>query len=114
MRDQFLAKLQRKKRHLSDTQHRTSRPEPACRPRPSSSKLRRMSLAEIAAWFTQNPDLGEILDRKRGGQRPPVFISNHEDSFQGSIAATARPRSRRTTSRSSPTSSRATATPSRL
>jgi len=42
-------------------------------------KLRAMPLADIAAWFTQNPDLGEILDRKGEGFAAPVFISEHPD-----------------------------------
>jgi len=40
-----------------------------------------MPLATIAAWFTQNPDLGEILDRKGEGAAPMVFISEHEDEL---------------------------------
>lgn len=43
--------------------------------------LRAMPLADVAAWFTQNPDLGEILDRKGEGSAPPLFISEHEDKF---------------------------------
>lgn len=42
-----------------------------------------MPLADIAAWFTQNPDLAEILDRKDEGDTAPVFISDHADRFTG-------------------------------
>jgi type I restriction enzyme R subunit len=41
--------------------------------------LREASIEEIAKWFTQRSDLGEILDRKNDGPSQPVFISDHED-----------------------------------
>lgn len=44
-------------------------------------KLRAMPIAEVASWFTQNPDLGEILDRKDEGTAPPLFISEHDDKL---------------------------------
>ena len=40
-----------------------------------------MPISEIAAWFTENPDLGEILDRKGEGPSNPVLISEHEDEL---------------------------------
>ena len=42
-----------------------------------------MPLADIAAWFTQNPDLGEILDRKGEGRAEPMFVSDHDDKLLG-------------------------------
>ena len=42
-----------------------------------------MPLADIAAWFTQNPDLGEILDRQGEGHAEPVFVSHHDDRLLG-------------------------------
>ncbi len=83
VRDQLLAKLQRKKHHLSEAQRQDFEIRAGMAPEAFISHLRKLPLAEIAAWFTQNPDLGEILDRKGSGQRPPVFISNHEDTFLG-------------------------------
>ena len=40
-----------------------------------------MPISEIAAWFTENPDLGEILDRKGEGPSNPVLISEHKDEL---------------------------------
>ena len=57
-----------------------------------------MPLAEIAAWFTQNPDLGEILDRKGEGPAPPMFISEHPDTLAWRRARLRQgPEARRTT-----------------
>ena len=42
-----------------------------------------MPLTDIAAWFTQHPDLGEILDRKGEGRVAPIFISEHPDQLLG-------------------------------
>jgi type I restriction enzyme R subunit len=42
-----------------------------------------MPLDQVAAWFTQRGDLGEILDRRNDGPREPLFVSEHADSFLG-------------------------------
>lgn len=83
VRDQFLAKLQRKKRHLSESAARDFETCAGMSPDAFVEKLRKMPLGDIAAWFTQNPDLGEILDRKGEGVAQPVFISDHPDQFVG-------------------------------
>ena len=44
-------------------------------------KLRTLSVDEVASWFVQNPDLGEVLDRKRQGTGQPVYLSNHPDAL---------------------------------
>ncbi|MDD5388918.1 MAG: type I restriction-modification system endonuclease [Gallionellaceae bacterium] len=81
-RDQFLAKLQRKKRHLGEQASRDFETIAGMNPEQFIQQLRAMSLAEVANWFTQNPDLGEILDRKGDGPREPILISEHEDQFK--------------------------------
>lgn len=83
IRDQLLAKLQRKKRHLGEKTARDFETKAGMPPEEFIEKLRAMPLAEVAAWFTHNPDLGEILDRKGDGPGNPVFISMHEDEFVG-------------------------------
>ncbi|MDP1692244.1 MAG: type I restriction-modification system endonuclease [Burkholderiaceae bacterium] len=83
VRDQFVAKLQRKKRHLDDKAGRDFETRAGMTPDEFIRHLRAMPLADVAAWFTQNPDLGEILDRKGNGPREPVFISDHDDQFKG-------------------------------
>jgi type I restriction enzyme R subunit len=81
VRDQFLAKLQSKKRHLSEQATRDFEIKAGMTPEAFINKLKAMPLNEVAAWFTQNPDLGEILDRKREGTASPVLISEHEDKL---------------------------------
>jgi type I restriction enzyme, R subunit len=82
VRDQFLAKLQRKKRHLSDDAAKDFESRAGMPPDAFIQKLRGMALADVAAWFTQNPELGEILDRKGNGPRDPIFVSDHEDKLR--------------------------------
>lgn len=81
VRDQFLAKLQRKKRHLSEQSARDFETRAGMPPDDFIKQLRAMPLAEVASWFTQNPDLGEILDRKGEGTALPLFISEHDDKL---------------------------------
>ena len=82
-RDQFLAKLQRKKRHLSETAARDFESAAGMPPDEFAKKLAAMPLPEVASWFTQNPDLGEILDRRSDGPAQPIYVSGHEDKFVG-------------------------------
>lgn len=82
VRDQFIAKLQRKKRHLSEQASRDFETSAGMTPEAFIKKLQKMPLAEVADWFTKNPDLGEILDRKNQGSAPPQFISTHPDAFK--------------------------------
>ena len=81
VRDQLLAKLQRKKRHFTESQARDFETCAGMPPDAFIRQLRAMALPEVASWFTQNPDLGEILDRKGRGQRASTYVSDHEDSL---------------------------------
>ena len=81
VRDQFLAKLQSKKRHLSEKSARDFETKAGMPPDEFIKKLKAMSLNDVAAWFTQNPDLGEILDRQGDGSAPAMFVSEHEDKL---------------------------------
>jgi type I restriction enzyme R subunit len=83
VRDEFIAKLQRKKRHLSDSQAQDFETRAGMPPDAFIRQLRTMPLSDIAAWFTQNPDLGEILDRQKPGQSAPTYLSLHEDTLIG-------------------------------
>ncbi|MBI5557226.1 MAG: type I restriction-modification system endonuclease [Deltaproteobacteria bacterium] len=79
VRDQFVAKLQRKKRHLDET---AARDFETCAGMPLDAfirKLRTMPLTDVAAWFTENQNLSEILDRQGEGRGQPMFISGHPD-----------------------------------
>ncbi|MDP4075653.1 type I restriction-modification system endonuclease [Acidovorax sp. A1169] len=81
LRDQFLAKLQVKKRHLKGKDAQDFETKVGMTPDAFIKKLKALSLPEVAAWFTQNPDLGEILDRKAVGQAQPIYVSDHPDAF---------------------------------
>lgn len=82
VRDQLVAKIQRKKRHLSETAKQDFETAAGMPPDEFIARLRAMPLAEVAAWFTENPGLGEILDRKNDGPSQPIFISHHPDSLR--------------------------------
>jgi type I restriction enzyme R subunit len=82
-RDQFLAKLQRKKRHLGDEAAQDFEAQAGMPPDAFIRRLRAMTPADVAAWFTQHPAFSEILDRKGNGPRQPVYVSDHDDRLQG-------------------------------
>lgn len=79
--DQFLAKLQSKKRHLSEKAARDFETKAGMTPDAFIKKLKAMNINDVAAWFTNNPDLGEILDRKGEGVAQPMLISDHKDKL---------------------------------
>lgn len=81
-RDQFLAKLQRKKRHLSEQSRQDFEIKAGMAPDAFIQKLKAMPLADVAAWFVQNPGLGELLDRQQNGVPRTLYISEHPDRFQ--------------------------------
>ena len=81
VREQFLAKLQVKKRHLKDKDAQDFEVKAGMSPDAFIKKLKTLSLPEVADWFIQNPDLGEILDRKSSGQSQPMYVSDHPDAF---------------------------------
>lgn len=83
VREQFLAKLQVKKRHLDDKAAQDFETKAGMSPDAFIKKLRALSVDEVANWFIQNPNLGELLDRKRQGSGQPVFISDHPDALAG-------------------------------
>ena len=82
VRDQFVAKLQRKKRHLTEKAAQDFEVCAGMNPTDFIQHLRQLPPAEIAGWFSQHPGLGEILDRKTDAISPPVFISEHEDQLR--------------------------------
>lgn len=81
VREQFLAKLQVKKRHLDDQAAQDFETKAGMSPDAFIKKLRTLSVAEVADWFLHNPQLGEILDRKRESTGQPVYVSDHPDAL---------------------------------
>jgi type I restriction enzyme, R subunit len=80
--DQFIAKFQAKRRHLSETAHQEF--ETVCGVSPAAfvQKLKAMRPEAVGAWFAQNPDLGEILDRKGPTKPTPILLSEHADALK--------------------------------
>ena len=78
-KDQFLAKLQSKRRHLTESQQQQFETVVGKPPQDFAEELKAMPLKQVAEWFTQHPGLGEILDKKIGGNTKPLIISEHED-----------------------------------
>ncbi len=81
-RDQFLAKLQRKKRHLTAPNRQDFETKAGMPVQAFIQKLKAMPLAEVASWFVQNPELGELLDRRSDGPARDMLISEHADAFE--------------------------------
>ncbi|MBL4911351.1 MAG: type I restriction-modification system endonuclease [Alteromonadaceae bacterium] len=82
-KDQFLAKLHSKRRHLTDTQADNFERIVGKAPQEFAQQLKSMKLAQIAQWFTNHPGLGELLDmRVQGGSgTAPIVLSHHEDKI---------------------------------
>jgi len=80
--EQFLAKFNAKRRHLSEEAKRDFETVCGMTPEVFVHKLEAMKPDEIGAWFAQNPNLGEILDRKTLAVSEPVFVSYHEDALR--------------------------------
>ena len=80
-KNQFLAKLQSKRRHLTDDQYDKFETIVGKSPKDFAEELKDMPLNKVAEWFTNHPGLGEILDAKVEGNGRPIIISDHEDEI---------------------------------
>jgi type I restriction enzyme R subunit len=81
-RDQFLAKLQRKKRHLSAQDCQAFEAMAGMAPQDLIVKLKALPLADVTNWFIRHPGLGELLDRQSGGTPRTMYVSDHPDRFE--------------------------------
>ncbi|MBS0366350.1 MAG: type I restriction-modification system endonuclease [Proteobacteria bacterium] len=81
-REQLLAKWQRKKRHLTDSQGNALK-QAGCDPEDFAAFLKRPDIGQLAKWWASHPDLGEVLDRRRDFPAEPVVVSRHEDQLIG-------------------------------
>ncbi|MFO1494774.1 MAG: type I restriction-modification system endonuclease [Lysobacterales bacterium] len=83
VRDQFIAKLQRKKRHLSQRQAQDVETRTGMAPDALIAHLRHLPLPAWKAWIAERADLGDILDRSddsAGAGRGP-YVSTHADQL---------------------------------
>jgi type I restriction enzyme, R subunit len=78
--DQLLAKIQRKRKHLSDENREVIEQIAGMPVEDIPKHLKGQTPAEAAAWFQQRKELAQMLDRKDGGRRP-LIISDHEDEL---------------------------------
>jgi hypothetical protein len=64
LRDQFIAKLQRKKRRLSERAVQAFEDSLGMTPAAFSERLKTLPIAEVAIWFARHPDgeLEQVLD----------------------------------------------------
>jgi type I restriction enzyme R subunit len=83
VRDQLIAKLQRKRRHLSEQAAQDFETRAGMTPEEFIEQLRTMPLSRIAEWFIDKSDLGEILDSRPETVGTPTFVSEHRDEFLG-------------------------------
>ncbi|MBE9008901.1 type I restriction-modification system endonuclease [Pseudanabaenaceae cyanobacterium LEGE 13415] len=79
--DQLLAKLQRKRRHLSETQRGQLEAIAGVSTSDLVGYLKQQKPDELRAWFEQRQAIGEILDRKDSGIKP-ILISHHTDELR--------------------------------
>ena len=79
--DQLVAKLQRKKRHLSDTQTEAIERLAGMPVADVTQHLRNSSSQEAAEWLKARKQIAQMLDQRDGG-RVPVLISNHPDELR--------------------------------
>ncbi|MEB3213226.1 MAG: type I restriction-modification system endonuclease, partial [Leptolyngbyaceae bacterium] len=79
--DQIMAKLQRKRRHLSDSSKETLEGLAGMSVGEVVQHLKQISPHEAATWLKQRKAIAEILDRREGGS-DPVLVSYHEDELR--------------------------------
>jgi type I restriction enzyme, R subunit len=79
--DQFLAKFNAKRRHLSEEAEKDFETVCGVSVDAFAIKLESMTPTQVGAWFVQNPDLGEILDRKDPSKSAPILVSTHADAL---------------------------------
>lgn len=82
LREQLLAKFQRKKHRLNTENAQDFETAAGMLPEAFAQQLRTLPPQALAEWFVANPQLGEILDRINPANRP-MLISEHPDELYG-------------------------------
>src|SRR5690606_15238900 len=82
-KDQFLAKIQRKRHRMNDTQQKDFEYVAGMSVKDFIEALRTLTQEQIANWFLQHPEVGKVLDRKDDASSAPVLISDHKDKLVG-------------------------------
>ncbi len=81
VRDQFVAKLQRKKQHLSEQQAADIETITGTSLEEFIRTVRAMSLDEVKQWFASHPALAAVLERRDEIEREPTYVSTHDDEL---------------------------------
>jgi type I restriction enzyme R subunit len=80
--DQLLTKIQRKQRHLSDSNRAELEAIAEMSVPDLMNHLKQSHPDQLREWFQQRQTIAQILDRRDGGTQP-VLISRHEDELLG-------------------------------
>ena len=80
-REELLAKFIRKHRRMSDEGRYKFEAVAEMSPADFIEHVRSSTLEQLAEWFVDHADLGELLDRKSSSGMPYLFISEHEDKL---------------------------------
>lgn len=80
-REQFIAKLQRKKRSLTDHQREVFEALAGQNPDAFIKELKSLPLEKISDWFLKSARIAELLDAKYEGASPVTYISDHPDEL---------------------------------
>ncbi len=79
--DQFIAKLQRKRRRMEADDRDAFEAKVGQSPEDFINELKDLPLAQVADWFINNPGLGELLDSRAQSSAPVIFISDKPDEL---------------------------------
>ena len=82
VRDQLVAKLRRKQRHLSENSAARFRLLTGEEPPEFIQRLQQLPIAEARRWLATIPELRELLDTQWKGPAEPQFISEHDDELR--------------------------------
>ncbi len=80
--EQLLAKLQNKRRHLSDAGKEQIESLAGMSIADMVTYIRENEPKRVREWFRDKAQIAEILDRRDGG-RQPLLISRHDDTLRG-------------------------------
>ena len=82
VREQLIAKLRRKHRHLSENAEARFRLLTGEEPAAFITRLQQLPIAEVRRWLGTINGLGELLDEQWLGPAQPQFVSEHDDELR--------------------------------
>jgi type I restriction enzyme, R subunit len=82
VREQLIAKLRRKQRHLSENAEARFRLLSGEEPEAFIDRLQQLPEAQTRAWLAQIEGLGELLDAQWEVRAAPRFLSDHDDELR--------------------------------